>query len=201
MKNGIANLWLLGIIITFIALFSAYIAITLNYSASFKMKNEILTIIEKHKGLTNYAGEDKESIIDGKGTVRTNVGAFQTINLFLLGNAYTAKGYCPSGTDFPGTWYGVEDLGSVSSIKSGTINFELANSGKKYHYCFAKYNANMKNGQYKSVYYRVRLFYKFEIPVLSDFLSIKVDGLTDEIYDPQDEDGSISISSSNYYDV
>ena len=200
MKNGIANLWLLGIIIVFIALFSAYIAITINYSASFKMKNEILTILEKHKGLTNYAGEDKESIIEGKGTVRGNVGALQTINLFLLGNAYTARGKCPSGADTPGTWYGVDDLGSVSTIKTGSVSIELAKNDKKYYYCIAKYNANMKSGEYESVYYRVRLFYKFEIPVLSDFLSVKVEGITDEIYGPQDE-GVISESSSSYYEV
>ena len=84
MKNGIANIWLLGIVIVFIALFSAYIAITINYSSSFKMKNEILSIIEKHKGLTNYVGETKESMIEGKGPVTANVGAFQTINYFYL---------------------------------------------------------------------------------------------------------------------
>lgn len=198
MKNGIANIWLLGIVIVFIALFSAYIAITINYSSSFKMKNEILSIIEKHKGLTNYVGETKESMIEGKGPVTANVGAFQTINLFLLGNAYTAKGKCPSDSDIPGTWYGVSDLGSVSSLKSGSVSYEEADSSKKYYYCFAKYNANQKSGRYSSVYYRIRLFYKFEIPVLSDFLSIRVDGLTDEIYDPQD---TLPMSKENYYEI
>lgn len=199
MKNGITNIWLLGLVIVFISLFSAYIIITIEYSKSFKIKNEVLTIIEKHKGITTKDNHTTgTSLINGE-TITTNVNGIQTINLYLMGSNYTAKGKCPE-TDRSknNIWYGVSDLGSVGSIGN---SFEKAQSNKKYYYCFARYDANLKEGKYKAIYYRVRLFYKFEVPVLSDFLSVRVDGLTDEIYDPQDESAGIETGNGKVYTI
>ena len=53
MKGSIGNIWLVGIVITFIFIFSAYITVTMNYSKTFKYKNEILSIIETD--LTNFS--------------------------------------------------------------------------------------------------------------------------------------------------
>ena len=52
MKDSIANVWLLGIVMLFILMFSAYIAVTVDYSQTFKLKNTVLTIIEKDKGMS-----------------------------------------------------------------------------------------------------------------------------------------------------
>ncbi len=192
MKNGIVNIWLLGLIVVFIALFSAYIIININYSKSFKIKNEVLTIIEKHKGVTKSVSpgtHDGTSLINGS-AIKINVNTIETINLYLMGNNYDAMGYCPhTAGDISGNWYGVSELRSGSGPAS---EFEPADSSKKYYYCFAKYNANTQTGRYKAVYYKVRLFYKFEVPVLEEFLSVKVDGTSDEIYDPQDEGEGIT---------
>lgn len=199
MKNGIVNIWLLGIIVIFIALFSAYIIITINYSRSFKMKNEILTIIEKHKGVTsNISSTSGTSKINGS-SITTNVNTVQTINLYLKGNHYEAMGHCPEQSDLPGVWYGVKELGTAQSPGS---TFELAQSNEKYYYCFAKYKANLHGGKYEAVYYRVRMFYKFEVPVLENFLSVKVEGITDEIFDPQDgAEGKITVSDGTVYNI
>lgn len=192
MKNGIVNIWLLGLVVVFIALFSAFIIININYSKSFKIKNEVLTIIEKHKGVIsrNTSKHNGRSIILDGQTITVDVNTIQTINLYLLGNNYDAMGYCPTGGhgDYPGSWYGVSILKDGGNIAS---TYEPANSDKKYYYCFAKYSANNQAGRYKAIYYRVRLFYKFEVPVLENFLSVKVEGITDEIYDPQDLDEHI----------
>lgn len=199
MKDSIANVWLLGIIITFILLFSAYIAITVDYSQTFKLKNEVLNIIEKNKGMTNNTGNPGvKSKIKTSETITVNVGALQTINLYLSGNAYTAKGPCP---EEPGVqWYGVKTLNYDSSV-----NWEESDKGTDYYYCFAKFktgNANIKynnkSGTESSVYYKVRLFYKMEFPVLQDFFEVKVEGITDEIYRPVD-DGFGTSSLSHYF--
>lgn len=175
MKQSISSVWLLSLILIFILIFACYITITINYSTSFKLKNEVLTIIQKHHGLTDNPGSPVESTIGG-GTVTGNVGAFQTINLYLRGNAYTAQGYCPT-TD--GTWYGVSGIYD-GALGEGTI--EQAQSTTKYYYCIAKYDTDVKGKKDHIVYYKVRLFYKFEIPVLSEFLAVKVEGMTDEIF-------------------
>lgn len=198
MKNGIVNIWLLGLIVVFIALFSAYIIININYSKSFKMKNEVLSIIEKHKGVTKTIDKETsgQSLIASGQTITVNVNTIKTINLYLMGNNYDAKGFCPSnnptddGSGYYGYWYGVSALRDGSSIAS---DFEPVQDNKKYFYCFAKYNANHQSGRYKAVYYKVRLFYKFEVPALENFLSVKVEGTTDEVYHPQDENQNITV--------
>lgn len=180
MKNSISNIWLLGIIIVFILIFAAYITITINYTQSFKYKNEVLNIIEKHHGMTSSAGTSVDSVVSS-GTVTGNVGALQTITLYLRGNSYTAMGNCP---DDGNKWYGVTELSWDGAHADAKV--EAANQGTKYYYCFSKYGTG-KISRYSSIYYKVRLFYKFEFPVLSEFLSIKVEGMTDEIYNPQDD--------------
>lgn len=182
MKTNISTVWFVGLVITFLMIFSAYIIITVDYSKSFKLKNEVLTIIEKNKGMTIYSGDVVDSTITS-GTVVSHIGAIKTINAFLKASSYTAKGPCdiPSGSPYV---YGVNELEFESGYTWSQIG-ERAVSGKHYYYCFAKYpTGSIDNRIYDSVYYRVELFYKFEIPILREFLPIRVDGVTDEIYRP-----------------
>ena len=53
MKESIGNVWLFSIVLVFILIFAAYLTVTLNYSKAFKLKNEVLTIIEKKKGISD----------------------------------------------------------------------------------------------------------------------------------------------------
>lgn len=198
MKQGIANIWLLGMIVVFIAMFAAYIITTINYSKSFKMKNEMLTIIEKHHGMTCNNGVSGKSIIDGS-DVTVDVGAIQTINLYLRGTGYTQKGKCPSrATDNPGTWYGVKTLSETGQFSDFAEEITGSTADNKYYWCFAKYDAQIRTRSYSSAYYKVRMFYGFDVPVLSTFLAVNVDGMTDEIFDIQDEDTGIKTSSESY---
>ncbi len=194
MKDSIANVWLLGLIIVFILIFACYITITINYTASFKLKNEMLSIIERHKGLTDQVSHcNTPSNLKGKsGTVCADLGAYQTINLYLKGNAYTAKGQCPNDGEI---WYGVKDLVYENSAGG---SYELAKSSEKYYYCFAKYKTTERNisPKFSTVYYKIRLFYKFEVPVLTEFLSVRVDGMTDEIYNPTSDSLANSITEN-----
>ncbi len=194
MKNSIASVWLLGIIITFILLFAAYIAITVNYSTSFRMKNEILDIIEKHRGMTSSSGTNITSVVVEGKTLRGDVGTLQTINLYLLGNAYYAKGYCPSD-EYD---YGVRELEYETDFGlGGTVVTPLSNStdGEKFYYCFTA-SKTAYNSPYNSLFYTVRLFYKFEVPILADILQVKVEGVTNEIYKPNRND--IIVQSVGY---
>lgn len=51
MREAIGGTWLFGIVIVFIVLFSSYLAISVNYSKAFKVKNSIVTMIEKYEGI------------------------------------------------------------------------------------------------------------------------------------------------------
>lgn len=86
-------------------------------------------------------------------------GNAEIINNYLWQNAYKAKGKCPEG------WMGALDIQSV--------NYETSVSNKDYYYCFqeAKFSNN-------DIYYNVRLFYKFNLLVLGDITTFKVEGRT-----------------------
>ncbi len=191
MKESISNIWLLGIVIIFILIFAAYIAITVDYSRTFRLKNEVLTIIEKNKGFTNAVGETGVSKIKTGENIQVKVGAIQTINLYLSGNGYLAKGHCP---DDGNKWLGIKELTADS------VSYEAADSSTKYYYCISKYNTGrVAAGTYRSVYFKVRLFYKMEFPVLQDFFSVKVEGITDEIYKPVNDIFTDSMINGDYY--
>ena len=203
MKAGISNIWLLGMIMIFIFLFSCYVVISVNYTKSFKIKNEVLHIIEKRKGMTvgdsismgasidSFSGSNYscKSILNPGTTLKCNIPALETINMYLLGNAYTAKGTCDNEGD---VMYGVDKLEVVS--------YEEVVPGKKYYYCFAKYRYGAEDtvlggnksthladdSRYINYYYRVRLFYKMELPVIQNWLSVRVEGETAPIVDVQD---------------
>lgn len=98
MREAIGGTWLTQLIIVFMLVFVAFLALTLNYTKAFKMKNEVLTIIEKYEGLTTG---DK--------------GSIAIINNYLQSNGYSATKACPKGS------YGVENL-NRSTIEKVTNN-------------------------------------------------------------------------------
>lgn len=174
MKNAISNVWLLGMIVLFILMFSGYLAVSISYSKVFKIKNEMLTIIEKHDGITNKTGKSMESKVKSGTTVTGNFGTLQTINLFLLGSSYNTKGTCPAG------YCGVDDLAYNKKVSYSK------NKGK-YYYCFRK--EKMWGAENDAAYYDVVVFYKFNLPVIGDILTFEIDGKTSKISFPQDSIG------------
>ena len=52
MREAIGGTWLTGLVITFIVLFSGFLAYSINYTKAFRVKNEIINIIEKNEGYT-----------------------------------------------------------------------------------------------------------------------------------------------------
>jgi len=60
MRESIGGGWLLGIVALFIALFSGYLAVSLNYSKAFKVKNKIVEVLEDYGGFN----ENSEEIIN-----------------------------------------------------------------------------------------------------------------------------------------
>ena len=207
MKSSIAQVWITGLVITFMLIFSGYLAVTISYSSTVKLKNGVVSIIEKRYGFT--ANNDwssgkatklksvtqKKSIFTGK-NVYTGFGTFESINLYLLGSSYNTKGYCEAGKgDYEGiTWYGVYEL-YKDDYKDGKVpgKFEKAVAGKKYYYCFAKVKTDLHikpDGSTKSsgdlrqsAYYKIRLFYTLEIPIVNG-LVFTIDGKTNAIDRP-----------------
>jgi len=190
MKSAISNIWLLGLVVLFIFIFAGYLAITINYTKTFKVKNEMITMIEKQKGVVDKAtGAEKNSIIKS-GKVYSDVGSLQTISLYLYGMGYKVKGTCDTASSVNAGegWYGVTKLGIPGSGTTISPEYEKVSAGKKYYYCFAhgRYKKHKEDGASVdySHYYKVQVFYKMDLPVLGDLFTFRVEGITAEIFNP-----------------
>lgn len=87
MRTSIGSTWVFGLIVIFILIFTAYLAVTVNYSKAFDVKNGVLDIIEEEEGLTSRETTD-------------DLGAIQKIDAYLSGAGYNSYGFCP--TDYVG---------------------------------------------------------------------------------------------------
>ncbi len=130
MRHTIGGTWLLQLVIIFILLFAAFIILTLNYSRTVKVKNELIDMVEKYEGL--------------------NTGSITLVNNYLIYNGYTTQGVCvEDGENTAGTY-------GAYSLNSSTL--EEARAGERYYYCVKKYNgANNTNYYQLTVFYKFNL--------------------------------------------
>ena len=57
MRHTIGGTWLLQLMILFILLFVGFIVLTLNYSRTVKIKNELINMFEKYEGINDSSVE------------------------------------------------------------------------------------------------------------------------------------------------
>lgn len=107
MRQSIGGTWLLQLMLLFILLFSGFIILTLNYSKTIKLKNEMISIIEKYEGL--------------------NDKSIELLNTYLGVNSYGVKGGCGSGDGI----YGASDL-TTSTLEEAQQGKKYYYCVKKY---------------------------------------------------------------------
>lgn len=74
MRQTIGGTWLFQLMILFILLFVGFIVLTLNYSKTIRIKNEMLSMVEKYEGL--------------------NEQSIKLVNNYLLYTGYAVTGSC-----------------------------------------------------------------------------------------------------------
>lgn len=67
MRESIGGTWIFSLVIVFIVLFTGYLAVSVNYSRAFKVKNGIINIIEENEGHNSNAEEEITSYLNGSG--------------------------------------------------------------------------------------------------------------------------------------
>lgn len=80
------------------------------------------------------------------------------VNKYLKNSGYNTKGNCKTG------WFGVTNL-------DGTSYEKVTSSSKKYYYCLS-YTNNQK------IYYKLELFYKFNLPFVGEIITFTINGET-----------------------
>lgn len=64
MRESIGGAWLIGIVMTFMAIFIAFIAITINYQKSYKLKTDMLMVIEQYEGINPTSVKIMNNLMD-----------------------------------------------------------------------------------------------------------------------------------------
>lgn len=117
-----------------------------------------LTLVLSYSKAYTVKNEMLSIIEKYEGVTEGDEGSLAIINNYLYQNSYKTKGQCPEG------WYGAKDY-------AGTIEVSQGNGG--YLYCFKEESAG------KKIYYNIRLFYRFNLPVIGEIATFKVNGRTD----------------------
>lgn len=151
MRETTGTMTMFKIVLGFTLLFAAFLAVAITYNKVFRIKNETLSILEKYEGVN-----DKSLVI---------------INNYLKESGYDIKGKCESGE------YGVADLTND--------DYELAMNNKDYYYCLSNYcqgsscninDSSLPNGNL--IYYKLKFFFKFNIPIIGELATFKITGDT-----------------------
>ncbi len=158
MRQTIGTTWVLQLVIVFMLIFVAFLALSINYTKAFQMKNELLGMIEKYEGVTN--GDN---------------GSISLINNYLRFNNYTTNGGCQIGE------YGVRNLN-----ENTLTPITQSNQNQNYYYCVSKIDASTETLNQRARY-RIRIFFKFGLPVIGDIFTFSVEGTTINLNRPFDD--------------
>jgi len=153
MRQTIGTTWIFQLVIVFMLVFVAFLSLSLNYTKAFKIKNELISTIEKFEGLTQSASDRQP-------------GSIQIINNYLMYNNYSSVGTCDISD------YGAPSLQSTS--------LEEAIPGKKYYYCVRKIDRSNKSLANRAKY-EIKIFFKFSLPVIGDLFTFSSEGTTIDI--------------------
>ena len=159
MRESIGGAWLFGIVITFIFMFSAFLAYSVSYTKAFNVKNEVVNIIEQNMGLNNQDvdyNDVSESDTTHVGTAHWKV--FRAIKNAGYNSQVASRIECASGDDMRGR--------------------DLDESGV----CIIKYCSNGSRNNTTNVHYKVTTYIAIEIPVIQVVFKIPITGETNTIY-------------------
>lgn len=92
MREAIGGTWLFGLVITFIVFFASFLAVSINYSKAFHVKNNVVDLISKYEG-NNCKARNKISEY-----LRTS-GALVTGDCNKINDQYNYKGYNLAGEE------------------------------------------------------------------------------------------------------
>ena len=162
MREAIGGLGLTQIVIFFLVVFAGYISISVNSNKAYKVKNEVISIIQKNNGFDETALEQIEDYM-------TSVGYRSTANCNALGTTGW-DGYNSSGVQS-------NDNKSLFCIKTMNIVYDTGTT-----IC----------PQFpKSVYYQVKIFFGLDIPILNSVFKFQLTGTTRKLYYPTTMDKSL----------
>ncbi len=114
-----------------------------------------LTLVISYSKAYSLKNEALSIVEKYEGVTTTSL---EIINNYFHENGYRTKGDCPEG------YMGAVDLEG---------NYSKVDSGNKYYYCFQE-----EKSEKGTIYYNIRVFFKFNLPVIGDITTFKIEGRT-----------------------
>ena len=159
MRESIGGAWLFGLVITFIVFFASFLALSINFSKAFNVKNEVVDLIEKYEG--------------------NNCNARNAIAGHLRTIGYLVYGNCPEDEIIN------EESGNPVTIKYQGYNADGDPVKGKALYCIAENTASTDTINKK--YYKAVVFFKVDLPMMENIATFKIKGETSTVFWPTDE--------------
>ncbi len=151
MRESFGSTWLFQIVIVFILLFTGYICLSINHSKAFAIKNDIILELQRNGGYNATAAANVKTLLERSG--------------------YRTSGNCDKG------WTGYTRDGKVDSNgKNSVFCLQKVDIAQAY----AHQNAYGKTiVEYpETFYYKIKVFYQLDLPVLNSFATFYVRGDT-----------------------
>ena len=86
MREAIGGALLIKLVMVFIVIYVCFLGIAINYSITFRVKNQIINLIEEYEGYENAKPLISEYI--------SSVGYYRSSEMSLIDNAECNSGYC-----------------------------------------------------------------------------------------------------------
>lgn len=103
MREAIGGTWLFGLVITFIVFFASFLAVSINYSKAFNVKNNIVDLISKYEGNNCNARNKISDYLSDVGYLVTGTCPDDYIGYDLSGGrVYSGKAYYCINNDTTG---------------------------------------------------------------------------------------------------
>lgn len=164
MRESISGGWLMGFVVFFVVLFSSFLAVAINYTRAFKVKNQIINIIEEYEGFTTTPA-------DGRLITEDTLKQSSISELMEIGTAQ-AESYAAL-------------LSMAYNTEQEVDCNETQGKDQEGGYCLKKICAKVYKGANCSVrgsYYRVTTFINFELPIIGVNIKVPISGETTTLY-------------------
>lgn len=165
MREAIGGTWLFGIVITFIVMFTSFLAYSISYTKAFNLKNEILNLIERHEGFSDTKLELKNATNEELYNDDT-VASLAFLKIKTMGYNYTIIDEAYKR--------GADVCSTSEYIKPKNVEYKTGG------YCIY-YLCTNDSGSTK-LHYKVTTFIALEIPVINLLLRIPISGETKTLY-------------------
>ncbi len=168
MREAIGGSYIFQIVIVFIALFSAFLVYSISYTKAFRVKNEIISLIEEYQGFSRSTSGSVEALSDED---LLSDGSVEALAYRMIKNV----GYNKEVLSMNNNQCYIAGESSNTTNEEDLVG-EMFSGG----YCLYKVCTN--SDKYKNTTYKITSFIAFKIPVLNATIRIPISGETRTIY-------------------